>query len=240
MATEATTTTTSATPATTGVAPVAGLGADRLVELALLLDDGAVQPPDRTPRQRERAPWSPGTRRRRTRRRRTRPGRAPGRPPVGMPAAVPTDHDREPHGDRAGEDDRPGGASRIRPATRALRPRSAARLKTLEPRITPTPMVRCPRTSAVVAEVISGALAASAASDAEHRLGQARGARPRVRAGRPGARWPRGSPARPAAKTRVVEARRRCRWRSSPNGHAGPSRERTTCRPAFPALRNEV
>jgi hypothetical protein len=52
----------------------------------------------------------------------------------------------------------------IQPATTAARPSSAARLKTFDPMITPAPTLGWPRASAVTAEVISGASAASAAT----------------------------------------------------------------------------
>ena len=54
--------------------------------------------------------------------------------------------------------------NRIRPATTAASPSSAARLNTFEPITTPAPTLAWPRASAVTAEVISGASAASAAT----------------------------------------------------------------------------
>jgi len=52
----------------------------------------------------------------------------------------------------------------IHPATTAARPSSAARLNTFDPMTTPAPTLAWPRDSAVTAEVISGASAASAAT----------------------------------------------------------------------------
>ena len=54
--------------------------------------------------------------------------------------------------------------SAIRPATRAPSPSSAARLNTLEPMMTPAPIFCWCAASALTAEVISGASAASAAT----------------------------------------------------------------------------
>ena len=56
----------------------------------------------------------------------------------------------------------------IHPATTAASPSSAARLNTFDPMITPAPTLACPRASAVTAEVISGASAASAATSPSH------------------------------------------------------------------------
>ncbi len=53
----------------------------------------------------------------------------------------------------------------IHPATTAASPSSAARLNTLDPSTTPAPTLAWPRDSAVAAEVISGASAASAATN---------------------------------------------------------------------------